>query len=120
MRLAVGVISTLWFSIIIIMTIIVVVAAAAAAAAAAVGGMQTQISLGELWEDMTIHVGEVNKNVKAVHKDVIQLREDMSKVQKGIGTILENQASLVALFNEGEIKVEDQTMMGGVRVCACI
>lgn len=63
---------------------------------------QSEVSLSELVEGMTVDLNHVNKRVKAVQKDITGLREDLGEVQNGIRKILDNQAYLAALFKEGE------------------
>lgn len=50
--------------------------------------VQNEITIKELWNDLTLDTADVNNNIKAV--------------QSGIETILENQASLMALFKGGK------------------
>ena len=93
--------------------------------------LQNEISLAEIVEDMTVDVGKVDKHVRSMHRDVTkgfehtndnvravredvthlrrdvnQVRDGIKRAQEGIETILDNQASLVALFNEGEVSKE--------------
>ena len=35
------------------------------------------------------------------HDDIVSIREEIDRLQSSIGTVLDKQASLVALFNEG-------------------